>query len=265
MYIEQILLGIIQGVAEWLPVSSEGMIILARTHILHLSGPIDDAIRQALFLHFGTFLAALVYFRHDVLVLIKSFVQYKQQSQQEQKLFQFLAVTTLISGGIGFALIKVLVRMAEVIGSQETVITLVVGCLLMITGFLELCAKRTGCRKIEEINWIDFILLGVVQGLAALPGLSRSGLTVSALLLRKVENSSALRLSFLMSLPIVLVGNLVLNIGRLSFSLPSLVGLLCSFAFGLATIHVLLKTAAKINFGYFVLLFAALTLLAAVI
>lgn len=259
--IEYITLGIIQGIGEWLPVSSEGLILLAKANIFHSSGQIESSIEQALFLHFGTFVAALIYFRQDVKMLLKAISNYRSQSSEIQNIFKFLFVSTLISGAIGLALIKALSHFAAKADSGESLITLLVGCLLLITAFLELRAKRSGCRTIENLNLFDGILLGIVQGFAALPGLSRSGLTVSALLLRRVENRSALRLSFLMSLPIVLLGNLVLNFQALTVTPEAAVGLFFSFAFGLATIHLLLKVAEKINFGYFVLLFGVLTIL----
>lgn len=258
---EQIILGIIQGVAEWLPVSSEGLVILAKTNLFHSSGNIEEAIRQALFLHLGTFLAALIYFHQDVKKLIKTIFSYGSQPQDMQKLFSFLLIATMISGALGLLLIKTLSHIASQLKSQGTIVTLIVGCLLLGTAFLELKAKKSGYREIRDLTIIDGILLGIVQGFAALPGLSRSGLTVSALLLRKLDKAYALKLSFLMSLPIVLMGNLLLNFNASAWSAESMVGLFFSFIFGLATIHLLLKIAAKVNFGYFVLFFGILTIL----
>jgi len=113
----------------------------------------------------------------------------------------------------------------------------------------------------KNLTWTDGIILGIAQGFAALPGLSRSGLTVSALLLRKFDNALSLRLSFLMSLPIVLAGNILLNFNELTWSKGTFWSLLFSFLFGLLTIHFLLKIAKKINFGLFVLFFGILTIL----
>lgn len=263
--IEQIILGIIQGIAEWLPVSSEGLIVLVKANFLSNDGNIESIIRQALFLHFGTFLAALLYFRHDVGKLIKAIFQYKSQSSDTQKLLLFLVISTIISGILGFCLIKMLSHFTSQFTAQTKIITLAIGCLLLGTAYLELRSKKSGCREIKDIRIIDCVLLGVVQGFAALPGLSRSGLTVSVLLLRKLDRICALKLSFLMSLPIVLGGNIVLNLNTLSWSGEALVGLFFSFVFGLATIHLLLKIAEKINFGYFVLIFGILTILSTII
>ncbi len=113
----------------------------------------------------------------------------------------------------------------------------------------------------------DSLLLGGVQGLATLPGISRSGITVSTLLLKKFDDTTALKLSFLMSLPIILLGNILLNIGDIAqtFATASIYGLLTSFIFGLLTIHALIKLSKKINFGWFVLVFAILMMLSILI
>jgi undecaprenyl-diphosphatase len=96
--------------------------------------------------------------------------------------------------------------------------------------------------------------------LATLPGLSRSGSTVSALLLLGFQKSLSLKLSFLLSMPIVLAGNILLNLNTINFSVDNLVALTASFAFGLLTINLLLKLAKKINFGLLVIIFGLLTI-----
>ncbi|TGH65482.1 undecaprenyl-diphosphate phosphatase, partial [Escherichia coli] len=92
----------------------------------------------------------------------------------------------------------------------------------------------------------DGIFLGLMQGLAALPGFSRSGFTITALLFRKFNDTTALKLSFLMSLPIILLGNIILNYDEFKISIE-LVGLLTAFIVGIVSIHVLLALARKIN------------------
>ena len=109
----------------------------------------------------------------------------------------------------------------------------------------------------------DALFAGVLQGIAVLPGLSRSGLTVAALLFRKIKETDALKLSFLMSLPVVLGGNIVLNFldDGIEFNTSSLVALGASFVVGLLTIKYLLKISQKINFGWFAIGFGVLTLI----
>lgn len=111
---------------------------------------------------------------------------------------------------------------------------------------------------------LESLILGAAQGVAEwLPGLSRSGLTVAALLLRQFDDEVALKLSFLLSLPIVLAGNILLNSEYLYFNLSNLVALAASFIFGLLSIHWLLALARRINFGYFTLVFGLLVIASA--
>jgi len=250
--IEQLVLGIIQGITEWLPVSSEGLLVLTQTHLFGQKD-LSDFISQALFLHLGTFLAALVYFRKEILKLSKN-----------KKLARFLIITTLISGAVGFLflqLIKGIESQVEITGKAAT---LLVGLLLLITGGLQIKSKNQGKKTQKQLTTADGVVLGFVQGLAALPGLSRSGSTVAILLLLGFSKTESLKLSFLMSLPIVFLGNLVLNFSYLSA--PAFWwGLLASFIFGLLTIRLLLKLAQKINFGKFVIFFGALTIISVLI
>lgn len=266
LLIQQLILGIIQGITEWLPVSSSAMTTLVMTNFFKITD-ISILIHQALFLHLGTFFAALIYFRKDVRHLLKSFFSFRKKSRkprpspETRKTLRFLIITTIISGIIGLVIMKVLSNInLELTGKA---ITFAIGVLLFVTGGLQLSIKKKGLRRLINIENSDSILLGFSQGLAALPGISRSGITVSTLLLRKFNDTTALRLSFLMSLPIVLLGNIFLNLPDIAttFTYASLIGLLASFAFGLLTIHGLMKLSKKINFGWFVIVFAVLMLL----
>jgi len=252
---ENIILGIVQGIFEWLPVSSEGIIVLVEKNFFNKEAGLEEIIRYALFLHLGTFFAVLVYFYKDILDLIKTFFNFKTSNCENREILKFLIITSLISGFFGFILIKIFAEMESQLNVSTKIITLIIGLLLLITGILQIRAKKIENREVKRIKNGDSILLGFVQAFAALPGLSRSGLTVSILLLRKFNSAFALKLSFLMSLPIVLGGNIILNFNNFIFSWELLLGLFFSFIFGLLTIKLLLKTAEKINFGWFVLLF----------
>ena len=265
--VEHIILGSIQGIAEWLPVSSEGLIVLARTNLFPADQTVAETIREALFLHLGTFFAALVYFRADVLRLFRALLNVKAAEQPVRRLLIFLFVSTVITGFLGFVIMESENHaLSQTIGSSAPLINAGIGILLLVTGVLMVLAKkRRGLhRKTEDINGGDAITLGIVQAFAAAPGLSRSGLTVSALLLRGLRETDALRISFLMSLPVVFVANIALNLPLLfGLSAAHVAGLTASFLFGLLTIHGLLKLAKRINFGAFVIFFGILLLVAA--
>lgn len=256
--LEGMIFGIIQGIAEWLPVSSEGVIVLIKTNFFG-GGGLESIVKFALFLHLGTALAATIYFRKDVVEIFKTLFHYKKASLENKKIFNFLFISTIISGVLGLILIKILSGAEGTLGQSTKIINLTVGILLLITAYLQFRkSKVISTREPKDIKSSDSVTMGIVQGFAALPGLSRSGLTVSSLLLLKFDEGQALRLSFLMSIPIVLAGNVLLNIKGFNLSLENLFGFLFSFIFGLATIHILLKVAKKINFAYFVLIFGLL-------
>ncbi len=255
---ENFVLGLVQGVAEWLPVSSEGIIVLVKTRFFG-GAETEVLIREALFLHLGTFFAALVYFRKDVKHLLK----FNSFDDSTKKLFSFLAIATVISGAIGYILLQAVSALEDFVVIDAKRIMLAVGVLLLVTAYLQFRAKGGQLKKEKELKQKDGVLLGLVQGLAVLPGLSRSGTTVAALLMRGYDDAFSLKLSFLMSLPIVLAGNILLNLDGFVLDLGTLVGLATSFVFGLLTINVLIRLAKKINFTYFVLLFALLSFVAA--
>ena len=258
--LEQIILGIVQGIAEWLPISSEGLIVLLVGNFFNKGIDLETIIRQALFLHLGTFLAALIYFRKDVISLIRALFNYRSADLERQKTLKFLIIATLISSLFGFILLKALTGLEEQLFFSAKVITLVIGLLLLITAVLQIKANKGGYKKISHLENKDGFLLGFIQGLAVLPGLSRSGLTISTLLLRKFDDVYALKLSFLMSLPVVLGGNIILNLQHGLFLIEAIWGLIFAFVFGLLTIDLLLRFAKKVNFGYFVLFFGILVI-----
>lgn len=263
---ESLFLGAIQGFAEWLPISSEGIVVLARTRFFNGNAALSDDIFLALFLHLGTFLAAFVYFRQEVFALLRGAVRYREAAPKTRSLLRFLVLATVVSGVLGTALLRGVEDIEDSLALSGKIVTAGIGMLLIVTGALQLRAHRGGTRGIGGLTGRDALIVGIAQGFAVLPGLSRSGLTVAALLLRGINDVDALKASFLMSLPAVLAGNIVFNAGRAaSFGWDALLGVAAAFAFGLLTIHVFLRFARRVNFGFFIASFGALTLLAAFI
>ncbi|NCD00862.1 undecaprenyl-diphosphate phosphatase [bacterium] len=259
---ESFVLGAIQGIFEWLPVSSEGFIFLVKANFFNSTETLGGLISQALFLHLGTFFAALIYFRKDVKDLIIALFNYKKADKKKKKILNFLIISSIVSGVLGIVFLRLVEEINLDISSLSKWITIIVAGLLFITAFLQIKGGKGGDKKESDIKNKNSIILGITQAFAALPGLSRSGLTVSVLLLSNFNKKTALYLSFLMSLPIVLGGNIILNTGEVVLNVNSLIGLFTSFIFGLLTIKSLLLLAKKVNFGYFVLFFAVITLLA---
>jgi undecaprenyl-diphosphatase len=262
--LEAIILGSIQGMSEWLPVSSEGMLVLVQTQLFGAT-ELKNTIELALFLHLGTFLAALVYFRKEALNIMKTIINYRDADQESKSLFVFLFWATIISGIVGYGLLEFMSNIEDQFLTGARIIMALVGAMLLVTGFLQIKAQERGARSTADIKPRDAQILGVVQGFAAIPGLSRSGLTVAALLMSGFREDTSLRLSFLASLPIVLGGNIILNFTGFEYSLETLVSLVFAFGFGLLTIGLLLKLARKAGFGYFIISFGVLSIIAALI
>lgn len=269
MWVEGFVLGLIQGVTEWLPISSEGMIILAKVHLFGSHESVLAMVHQALFLHMGTFIAALIYFRSDVRRLLRGLFHYSAAEPATRRILIFLFITTLISGLIGLGLLQLLSK-AELGAAAGKWVTGGIGLLLIVTGLLQLKSTRGGQKQDADLLPADGLLLGVTQGFAVLPGFSRSGLTVAALLLRGFQKHEALRLSFLMSLPLaaaplILAGGLPLGGECLVVSLSMLISVVTAAVVGYATIHLLMIWAKAVQFGWFVIGFGLLSILAALI
>jgi len=248
--VQQIILGLIQGIGEWLPVSSSGLLVLAQTQLFGQTN-LPEMIKLALFLHLGTFIAALIYFRQEIFELFKP---------EKKKIRSFLIVSTLVSGGLGYLLLKVVAGFESSFEITGKVVTVLIGLLLIITGILQLRKNKEGNRQMENLDIKDSLLFGLAQGLAVLPGFSRSGLTIAVLLFRNVEKYSALKVSFLGGLPIIFVGNILLNVNKICLENGYLLGMGVAFVVGMLTIHLLLKLAKKTNFGYFIITFGIITL-----
>ncbi len=262
----QIILGAIQGITEWLPVSSSAMVTLVNSNFLGIAN-VRELLQMSLFLHLGTFFAALIYFRRDFLKLTRSLFNYRDIDKETKMTLNFLIIATVISGAIGFVILKLLTASESYLNITGKTVTFSVAVLLLVTGYMQMKVKNSGLKKEIHLKNNDGVLLGVVQGIASLPGISRSGITVSTLMLKKFDDTTALRLSFLMSLPIILFGNIVLNLPDFSqvVTSASLIGLLVSFVFGIVTISALMKLSRRINFGWFVIVFAVLMLLSLLI
>ena len=232
---ENIILGITQGVFEWIPISSEGVVALL-SHYL-----IEDlhAIDVALFLHLGTIFAILIYFFNDW----KRVLLFK-----DKELLRFLIIASMASAPVAFLLYSLILEMA--LGSF----------LLFLTGFGLLFTAYFHKRKKKLRVKRDTLALiaGLMQGFAVIPGLSRSASTIFGLSLGEKDPKEILKLSYMMSAPLILAGSFYLYLKDpiiLSNSWPAL---LISFVVGMATLKVIFAFSQKVNFYKFALFFSFL-------
>ncbi len=260
--IQGIILGIIQGVLEWLPVSSQGNLTIIMIGIFNTS--VEVAARFSVALHAGTLMAAVVYFRREIIQTFKRMRKYRFGFENEEdRLLSFLIVSTLLTGLVGYPIFIWIISINPI---QGEIFIALIGIALVTTGLLQRFAKekrRDYANNRGRMNLRDSILLGLVQGLAVIPGISRSGITTSFLLLRGYGGNDSLRLSFMMSIPAVLAAEVGIS-GTTSFAGISLqeaaLGILFSFLVGLAAIHTLLRVASKISFWKFTVVIGILAM-----
>ncbi|MBD3261613.1 MAG: hypothetical protein GF334_08030 [Candidatus Altiarchaeales archaeon] len=251
-----LLVGLLQGVLEWLPVSSSGQSFLFLMGFFPVS--IAEALRVGVFLHFGTLLAVLVKFRGD---WFKIFVELF--NRRLTGLTRFLVLASFVSlffGGLIY--LSVYEAIAALAGELAS---LLVGLLLVLSGFsLYVSHKRYGEKFTHDLGWFEALVVGWVQGLSVLPGISRSAVTVSSLLLSDLKPSEALKTSFLLSAPAVLG---FISAEVFLHGLPAdpdflLSATLASFVTGYYSMEALMRFAEKMRFDLFCILFGLIIALA---
>lgn len=253
--VSAVLLGILQGVTEWLPISSSGQGMSAMMGFFGLSA--RDAFSLVIYLHLGTLLAVILRFRDDVREIVYSLPRFR-----EDKLVQFILVSTLFNAIVG---IPIYLLMKDLFLSlYGGLIMAITGILLISTGLILYASKgRKSGKKLKDITIIDMAIAGASQGLAILPGISRSGITISTLLFTRVRQEDALRLSFLMSIPAVIGANVLeFSGGNIMAFNPIVltVGILFSFIAGYLSIDLLMRIAHRMRFDLFCVIFGAITI-----
>ena len=245
------LLGLLQGITEWLPISSEG--VVAATYDFIKDSSFEEAVDFALWLHLGTVPCVLIVFRKEVAGIVRELIT---TPRKPSPLLSFLFVATVASGVVG---IPLLVALDEVSSRAGAAAMAVIGGAMLITGVVQLRRRQAGSRERGDLSMSDGILAGLAQGVAVIPGLSRSGMTVSLLLARQVERKEALVLSFLMSVPATMGAALYAGLDSgFASSGEALVAAGIAFVVGLVAIQAVLAAAQKINFGAFVLALGSL-------
>lgn len=236
---EGIILGVVQGLTEFLPISSSGHLILAR-EVLGLQ--IAEGLAVDAVLQLATALAVLVYFRRDFGRLLATFwrlLYAPQTAEQSQKILLLaLVVGTLPAVAFGLLLEEYM----------ETAFrsALLVAASLLIGSALFIIAERLSHRD-EPVTVRRGLMIGLFQSLALIPGLSRSGMTIAGGLLLGLSREAAARFGFLLSLPII-AGSGLKKLFELfgqgyaqQFEIPLLAAFVASFVVGLAVIHWLLS------------------------
>lgn len=261
-YLSSVLMGILQGVAEFLPISSSGHLALFQ-HFFGVENYEETQMFFTVLLHLGTLISVFVYYWHDILDMIREFFlllgslfsrrggHESRNTPPARRMVQLIIVATLPLFGI--------LPVKDTIESAMNNVTFV-SAALIVTGFILFFSDRMarGRKTARTATVADALLVGCAQAFGTLPGISRSGSTISAGLLRGYDRTFAVRFSFLMSLPAVLGANIltmkdVVEAGSIDTAmLPVyLVGMAVAAVVGYFAIRLVNLLADKGKFGAF--------------
>jgi len=241
-YLEAAVLGLVQGLTEFLPVSSSGHLVIFKD-LLGLNQP---GVTLEVLLHVSTLLAVLFVFRNDFINLCQFY------KNKDQRKFLFL----LVLGSIPTACLGLLLSDYVEKLFQST---LAVGCMLLITGGILrlLTVLPAGKKDLTSMRFTDALFIGLVQGIAVIPGISRSGSTIAGAVFRGLEPESAARYSFMLSAPVI-AGAALWETRKVMFSgmekvmlVNYTIGGIIAFVSGILAIKLFINMLKENKFYYF--------------
>lgn len=244
-FIEAIVLGIIQGLTEFLPVSSSGHLELAKAILGDTSVP-QESLTFTVVLHFATALSTLVVFRKEVAEIFKGLFQFKWNDEFKFSVKIILSMIPAVFVGLLFE-----EELESFFGGK----ILLVGLMLLVTALLLLLADKAKNTN-KEVTFSNSIIIGISQAIAMLPGISRSGATISTSVLLGIDRTRAARFSFLMVVPLIFgkIGKDLLG-GDLSFHsadiIPISAGFVAAFFAGLLACKWMIALVKKSKLSYF--------------
>ena len=241
--IETVVLGVIQGLSEWLPISSTGHLKIAEK-FLGLEAPIlFDVI-----LHLGTLTVILLFFRRDVKKILSALTRLDFETEYGR------LIPLIVVGIIPTAIIGLTFNMFLENFFQEV---LTVAVALLACGFF-LYSAKAGKERTRNISYFAALVIGIAQGIAVIPGLSRSGLTIATALLMGVKRDEAFKFSFLLSVPAVVGAfglTFYMNFSELAASnldwIEISAGVAAAMVIGYLALKLLWKVLAKKRFHFF--------------
>lgn len=243
--IRAIILGIVQGLTEFLPVSSSGHLEIAK-YIMQDVSVAEQSMLMTVVLHFATALSTIVIFRKEVMQIINGLFQFERNEELDFSLKIILSMIPAALVGVLFE------EQIEALFDQQL---LLVGLMLIVTGILLFLADRAQ-RTDKDVSYRDALIIGVSQAIAILPGISRSGATISTSVLLGIDREQAARFSFLMVVPLIfgkiakdlLDGDFVFTSDQM---LPLIAGFTAAFFTGLLACTWMIKLVKKSKLTYF--------------
>ncbi len=254
VYLKLLLISVIQGVTEWIPISSSAQIVFSS---IILGFKPEQLFCLIVLGHLGTLFSSIVFFRGQIAALLH--FRKIGAASYTSKLFNFLFTATIFSGLTGvplYLLLKLYFQSVDV-----GFVSFLAGVLLVFNGLLKRRNRLGFERRVGDLEFRDALYTGVIQGFSVLPGISRSGITIFTLLMLGFGGKESLTLSYLMSIPAVLgltiVDMLLGNYSLFSFDAALLV-ILTSFIAGLACIKFFLDVSGRVDFSFFCVLVGVL-------
>ncbi|SHM91800.1 undecaprenyl-diphosphatase [Cyclobacterium lianum] len=244
-FFEAIILGIVQGLTEFLPVSSSGHLEIAAV-LLGSSNLPEESLMFTVVVHFATALSTIVVFRKDVYEIIKGLFQFKDNEETRFSLKVILSMIPAAIIGLFFE-----EQLEQLFGGK----VVFVGFMLLITALLLFLADRARNTG-KPVSYVHALIIGIAQAIAMLPGISRSGATISTSVLLGIDKNRAARFSFLMVVPLILgkIGKDILD-GALSYQDDQFITLIVAFAAafvaGLAACTWMIQLVRKSKLSYF--------------
>ncbi|MBR9758488.1 MAG: undecaprenyl-diphosphate phosphatase [Algicola sp.] len=254
--IDSIILGIIQGLTEFLPVSSSGHLELGKAILGDHSVP-KESLLFTVVLHFATALSTIVVFRKDLWLILKGLLQFKWNEDLQFSLKIIASMVPAVLIGLFFE-----AQLESLFGSN----ILLVGFMLLVTAALLFLADLAKDTK-KDVSFSNAFVIGLAQAIAMLPGISRSGATISTSVLLGNDKSKAARFSFLMVVPLIF-GKIAKDVlsGELTYEstniLPLSLGFLAAFISGLFACTWMIALVRKSKLTYFALYCAIVGLIA---
>jgi len=233
--LEALILGVIQGLTEFLPVSSSGHLELAKFFLSKDTVP-EEGLLFTVMVHGATALSTVVIFREDISRIILGL--FKSEGREEFNFSLKIVLSMIPAAAIGLAFNDEI----EALFSEDI---LLVGVMLLVTGLLLYLADRAK-KSSKKVGYVDALIIGISQAIAILPGISRSGATISTSVLLGIDKEEAARFSFLMVVPLIL-GKMAKDILDGTFSLenenflPIVVGFIAAFITGLFACKLMIK------------------------
>jgi len=229
-YLQALILGVIQGITEFLPISSSGHLVIV-PYLLGWNLPKEQVFPFDVLVQFSTLFAVLIYYRKDIIQIAQAMMQGIREKKPfntiESRVGWLTALATVPAGLAGLLLKDVI---ADAFSNPQ-----LAAASLLITAVILFLSEKLGkkSRKLDQLNWVDAIIMGIAQALAIFPGISRSGSTISGGLYRNLDRKTAGQFAFLMAIPIMTAAGAVSIIDLLS--MPALDGFFMVMVIGFVT------------------------------